>query len=211
MATCARLRIMQQDERKEVTGPPKSVAFDAEGKATRAAESFAAKQGVPVASLYLVTTPKGEYLAAEQVSKGYPAAERLREILPRAIAEISWPRTMYWTGISGARFIRPIRWVVALLGGERLRFDVGDVSAGSVTRGHRFLGKAEIGVKGFADYAAKLRKNFVLVQPDERRRKIDRELTQLVSRKGLRVNEDSGLANLVTYLNEFPLGDFGRV
>ncbi len=187
-----------------MTGPPKSVAFDAEGKPTRAAESFAAKQGVPIASLYLVTTPKGEYLAAEQVTKGYPAGERLRDILPRAIAEISWPRKMYWTGMSGPRFIRPIRWVVALLGGQRLRFDVGDVSAGNATRGHRFLGKARIPVKGFADYSVKLRKNFVMVQPEERRKKIERELSQLVSRKGLRVNEDMGLAGLVTYLNEFP-------
>src|SRR5205823_9611558 len=119
------LRTMQQDMRREVTGPPKSVAFDAAGKPTRAAESFAAKQGVPVTSLYLVTTPKGEYVAVEQVTKGYPAAERLQEVLPRAIAEISWPRSMYWTGIRGPRFIRPIRWIVALLGGKRLRFEVG--------------------------------------------------------------------------------------
>jgi glycyl-tRNA synthetase beta chain len=203
-ATCAKVRTKQEDVTREVTGPPKTVAYDAEGHPTRAAESFAGKQGVAVADLYLVNTPRGEYLAAKQVIKGRPASERLAEILPRVVAEISWPRTMYWTGISGARFIRPIRWVVALLGGQRLDFAIAGVAAGNVTAGHRFLGQAHIPVKGVQDYFAKLRKNFVLVRPEERRVKIEKELSRLVSRKGLRVNEDAGLAGMVTYLNESP-------
>jgi len=204
VATCPSVRLKQEDIRREVTGPPKAVAFDAEGRPTRAAESFAAKQGVPIEDLYLITTPRGEYLAARQVTKGRSASERLSEIVPRVIAEITWPRTMYWTGMSGVRFIRPIRWVVAILGGQRLRFEIGGVPAGNATSGHRFLGKAHIPVKDFRDYEAKLRKNFVLVRPEERRKKIDQELARLVSGKGLRVNADQELANLVTYLNEYP-------
>jgi glycyl-tRNA synthetase beta chain len=214
VATCPRLRVKQEDVSREVTGPPKSVAFDAEGRPTRAAESFAGKQGVPVADLYTVTTPRGEYVAARQVILGRSAAERLREILPRVIAEISWPRTMYWTGIAGLRFIRPIRWIVALLGKERVPFDLADVSSGNATVGHRFLGKDHIPVSGADDFLKKLQRNFVLARPEDRRKKVERELAQLASRKGLRLNEDRSLADLVTYLNEYPtaiLGDFEHI
>ncbi len=209
VVTCPRLRLRQEDIVREVTGPPKAISFDAAGRPTRAAESFAAKQGVTVSSLQMVTTPRGEYLVAQQVTKGRSAAERLSEILPRAVAEISWPRTMYWTGPDGMRFIRPIRWVVALLGGRPLRFKMAGVAAGGATRGHRFLGKRRVPVKGFRDYLVKLRKNSVLARPEERKNKIEREFTRLVSRKKLRVNEDARLANLVTYLNEFPTAIFG--
>jgi glycyl-tRNA synthetase beta chain len=211
VATCAALRVRQDDVTREVMGPPKSVAFDAEGHATRAAESFASKQGLTVSDLYSVSTPRGEYMAAKQTIVGRAAAERLKEILPRAVAEIPWPKTMYWTGASGLRFIRPIRWAVALLGKETIRFDLADVSSGSATAGHRFLGKAHIPVSGISDYVSKLRRNFVLARPEERRAKVERELLRLASRKGLRVNQDLALTEMVTYLNEYPsaiMGDF---
>ena len=153
VATCASLRTKQPDEVKEITGPPKSVAFDATGKPTRAAESFAQKMNVPVDELETVSTAKGEYLAAKQLTKGRAAAEILQEILPRAVAEIPWPRSMYWTGATGLRFIRPIRWVVALLGGKPLpkvdemaagllreAIDLRQAEAGAVTR---LLGREE--------------------------------------------------------------------
>ncbi len=211
VATCAALRLRQDDVTREVMGPPKSVAFDAEGHPTRAAESFASKQGLAVSDLYSVSTPRGEYMAAKQTIVGRAAVERLREILPRAVAEIPWPKTMYWTGASGLRFIRPIRWVMALLGRETVHFQVADVSSGAATAGHRFLGKAHIPVSGVDDYVNKLRRNFVLARPDERRAKVERELLRLASRKGLRVNQDLALTEMVTYLNEYPtaiMGDF---
>jgi glycyl-tRNA synthetase beta chain len=210
-ATCASVRLKQPDETKEVMGPPKSVSFDNVGRPTRAAESFAQKVGLPVAKLALVSTPKGEYLAATQVIPGRWAKDILEEILPRAVKEIPWPRSMYWTGATGLHFIRPIRWVVALLGGKPLRLTLGDAVAGKFSAGHRFLGKAKIPVSGAKDYAQKLRANFVLVRADERRKKIETELRHLAAGKGLRVHEDAHLMDLVTYLNEFPtaiLGEF---
>ena len=209
VATCASLRTKQPDEVKEITGPPKSVAFDATGKPTRAAESFAQKMNVPVDELETVSTAKGEYLAAKQLTKGRAAAEILDEILPRAVAEIPWPRSMYWTGATGLRFIRPIRWVVALLGGKPLRFTLGDAIAGNASAGHRFLGKSRIPVRDAADYVQKLKANFVLVRPEDRREKINAELHRLASAKGLRIHEDSGLMDLVTYLNEYPTAILG--
>ena len=125
VVTCIGLRLKQEDVEKEVTGPPKAVAFDAAGKPTRAAESFAVKQGVPVASLYAKSTPRGECVAARQVVKGRVSAELLGEILPKVIREIPWPKTMYWTEASGTRFIRPIRWIVAMLGNRAIRFELG--------------------------------------------------------------------------------------
>jgi len=208
-AACASLRANQPDEIKELTGPPKSVAYDAAGKPTRAAESFAQKVGLPIAKLSMITTPKGEYLAAKQVIKGKAAKEILEEFLPRAVAEISWPRSMYWTGATGLRFIRPIRWVVALLDGKPLRLTLGDASAGKFTAGHRFLGKPKIEVRTAKDYIQRLRSNFVLVRPEERRKKIETELGRLAGGKGLRIHEDAHLLDLVTYLNEYPAAIIG--
>ena len=209
VAICSNIRANQPDEIKEITGPPKSVAYDSAGKPTRAAESFAQKHGLPIAKLSIVTTPKGEYLAAKQVIRGRLAKEILEEILPRVAAEIPWPRTMYWTGAEGLHFIRPIRWVVALLGGRVLQFNLGDAAAGKFSAGHRFLGKPKIPVSGAKDYVQKLRANFVLVRPEERRKKIEAELRRLAAGKGLRIHEDQNLLDLVTYLNEYPSAILG--
>ena len=139
----------QADVEMEVTGPPKSMAYDNVGAPTRAAVSFAEKQGVALHELVLVTTPKGESIAARITKRGRTAQELLLEILPRVIHDLSWPRTMTWTGLEGARFIRPIRWIVALLDGKPLKFSFGGVAAGDTTSGHRFLGKPKIRVEGF--------------------------------------------------------------
>jgi glycyl-tRNA synthetase beta chain len=208
-ATCAAVRVKQADETKDEMGPPKSVSFDAAGKPTRAAESFAQKMGVRVDKLTLVSTAKGEYLTAKRLIHGKFAKEILEEFLPRAVKEIPWPKTMYWTGAGGLHFIRPIRWVVALLGGKPLELTLGDATADRFTRGHRFLGKAKIPIAGVKDYADKLRASYVLVRAEDRRKKIETELRQLAGSKGLHVHEDAHLMDLVTYLNEYPSAILG--
>jgi glycyl-tRNA synthetase beta chain len=208
-ATCPAIRVKQADEIKDEMGPPKSVSFDAAGKPTRAAESFAQKVGVAVDKLTLVSTAKGEYLTARRVIQGKSAKEILEEFLPRAVKEIPWPKTMYWTGASGLHFIRPIRWVVALLGGKTLRLTLGDAKAERYSRGHRFLGRARVPLTGVKDYAEKLKANYVLVRAEDRRKKIETELQHLAGSKGLRVHEDRHLMDLVTYLNEYPTAIMG--
>ncbi len=198
------VRLKQEDRRREVTGPPKSVAFDGVGEPTRAAVSFAEKQGIPLSKLTIINTPKGEYVAAVQVIPGRPAAEILSEFLPQAIREISWPRSMYWTGAQGPRFIRPIRWIVALLDGKVIPFSFAGVRSGNRTQGHRFLGKQNIAVANAADYEAKLKKNFILCRPAERRNKIESEIRGISARKNLRAHEDPALLDQVSYLNEYP-------
>jgi len=205
LAAVARGLIAKQaDVESEVTGPPKSVAYDNVGAPTRAAVSFAEKQGVPLHELHLVATPKGEYVAAKMIRRGRTTHDLLSEILPRVIHDLSWPRTMTWTGLEGARFIRPIRWLVGILDSKPLKFSFGGVTAGEVTRGHRLLGKAEIRVKNFADYERQLRANGVIVRQEERREKISRELRSYAKRAGYTVHQDAALLELVTYLNEYP-------
>lgn len=194
----------QADVENEVTGPPKSVAYDNIGAPTRAAVSFSDKQGVSLDKLYFVQTPKGEYVAAKVIKRGRTAQDLLLAILPRVIHDIPWPRTMTWTGLDGARFIRPIRWIVALLDGKPLKFTFGGVTSGEVTRGHRFLGKPDIRVQSFADYEKKLRANGVILRPDERLEKITRELAAHARHTSSHIHEDRDLRQLVTYLNEFP-------
>jgi glycyl-tRNA synthetase beta chain len=198
------LSVKQLDVVSEVTGPPKSVAYDAQGQPTRAAVSFAEKQGIRLVDVYLVQTPKGEYLAAKHTKRGRATEQILAEILPRVIHDLSWPRSMTWTGLDGARFIRPIRWIVATLGGKPFHFIYGGISAGNVTRGHRFLGSNAITVTTFSDYEKKLRANGVLVRSADRRAKIERELAVATKRNGYRLHQDSELLKLVVYLNEFP-------
>jgi glycyl-tRNA synthetase beta chain len=134
----------QSDVDLEVTGPPKTVAYDAAGSPTRAAVSFAEKQGVALHELKTVETARGEFIAAKVTRLGRTSFDLLFEILPRVIHDLSWPKSMTWTGLKGARFIRPIRWIVAILDGQPLKFSFGGVTAGDTTRGHRFLGKSSI-------------------------------------------------------------------
>jgi len=213
VASARGLLLKQPDLSKEISGPPKSVAYDNVGRPTKAAESFAAKHGVPLTELYLVTAPRGEHVAARQTILGRTAASVLSEIIPRAILEISWPRAMHWVGASGPRFIRPIRWLVALLDGKPIRFSLAGLTPGNISAGHRFLGSSRIRVSGLRDYEKKLRANFVLVRPQERRKKIEGEIAALMKRHSLRMHEDSALLEQVTYLNEFPsviLGSFDK-
>src|SRR5260370_16725597 len=158
----------QADVVNEITGPPKSVAYDNVGAPTRAAVSFAEKQGVALHQLFTVQTPKGEYLAVRVTRRGRTAHDLLLDILPRAIHDLTCPRTMSCTGLEGARFIRPIRWLVGVLDGKPLKFLFGGLTAGDTTRGHRFRGNPDIKARDFADYEKKLRANCVIVRPSDR-------------------------------------------
>ncbi len=205
------LPVKQADVELEVTGPPKSVAYDAVGAPTRAALSFAEKQRVHVSALHIVQTAKGEHLAAKQVKVGRTTEQILTAALPRAVHDLTWPRTMTWTGLAGPRFIRPIRWVVAVLDGKPLKLTVAGIAAGDSTIGHRFLGSKTIRVRNFLDYEKKLHANGVIIRPAKRYEKISRELDAFAKRGNYRIHEDPDLRRLVTYLNEYPTviqGDF---
>jgi glycyl-tRNA synthetase beta chain len=211
LGAMCRVRAQQLDTEKEVTGPPKSAAFDNVGAPTRAAIGFAEKFGMKPDDLEIVQTARGEYMVARQKISGRRAEEILPGIIQQSVQQITFPRSMMWSGSEGARFIRPIRWLVALLEGKTLAVELAGVRAGHDSSGHRFLGKKYVRISGSTDYVQKLRSNFVIVQPAERLKKIEGEIRALIARRGWRVHADPRLLELVTYLNEYPtvfLGSF---
>src|ERR1700723_4323433 len=127
----------QADVTEQVTGPPVNVAYK-DGQPTPAAHAFAKKSGVDVSQLEKLRTPKGEYLAAKVTKKGRSAAEILAEGLPRELSTIYWPKNMYWRK-PNERFVRPVRWLVAMLDGETIPLEFDGVRAGKTSRGHRVL------------------------------------------------------------------------
>ncbi|MFB3924024.1 MAG: glycine--tRNA ligase subunit beta [Terriglobia bacterium] len=201
--------VRQADQVEELVGPPVKVAFDAAGNPTRAAESFAAKNAVKVGDLARVTTPKGEYLAVRKTLRGKPAGRLLSGILPRAITGLSFPKSMYWVAKAGPRFVRPIRWLLALSGegpeANVIPFQVAGVKSADLTYGHRALRPGRIRVRGFEDYAKKLRRAFVEFDPETRREKVQSE-AQVLLEDGLKLVEDRELAQWVVNSTEWPTG-----
>ncbi|MBZ5676465.1 MAG: glycine--tRNA ligase subunit beta [Acidobacteriia bacterium] len=181
------------DSEQVVKGPPITAG-------DKAAEGFAKKQGADASAL----RKAGNYYELVKKVSGRAAIDILAESLHAAILGIQWPKTMYWTDRSGPRFIRPIRWLVALLGDQVIPIEIGGVRSGNVTRGHRILGASSIPVT-IATYESELRKNFVILAAHERRHKIEKECADLGAKL------DGDLVETLTYITEFPTairGDF---
>src|SRR5258707_522991 len=144
----------QADIVEQVNGPSVNVAYK-DGQPTPAAHAFAKKAGVDVSQLEKVTTPKGEYLAAKVTKKGRSAAEILAESLPKEIAAIYWPKNMYWRK-PNERFVRPVRWLVAMLDEATIPLEVAGIRAWKTSRGHRMLADGEVAIPraGSADLDA---------------------------------------------------------
>jgi len=209
------LSAQQPDKIEQILGPPVKVAIDAEGKYTRAAESFAQKNAARVDDLVRVTTAKGEYLALQKTTEGRPAREILPEILPAAILGLSFPKSMYWMGKSAPRFVRPIRWVLALLGEGKqakiVEFEILDVKSGDCTFGHRLRGRKPWRVTNFKDYTKKLAQAHVEISYLKRRERISLEAQAQVEKASLKIVQDEWLADWIANSTEWPrptLGSF---
>lgn len=200
----------QPDTQEQLTGPAVKVAFK-DGAPTPAAQAFARKAGVDVGQLKRITTPKGEYLAATVISKGKPAKEVLSELLPKEIAAIYWPKSMYWRAGKAERFIRPVRWIVALLDQDVVPIEFGGIKAAPVSRGHRILGQGDVTVSTPASYLESLRRSYVIAKPEEREQRI-REALDAATRTvpGARWREDAELLKTVVNLTEWPSAILGQ-
>lgn len=163
----------------------------------KAAEGFAKKNGVTLDALQKQADTKGERYFFTALKKGESARERFTQVIPQLITGIPWPKTMYWTGKDGVRFIRPIRWLVALLDDEVLRVEVAGVKAGDATRGHRILGSKQPLKVTPASYEKVLLDNGVIVRAGERQKRIQDGL-------GPQVEPDSALLETLVYLTEYP-------
>jgi glycyl-tRNA synthetase beta chain len=206
------VREQQDDITEDVMGPAVKIAFK-DGAATPAAEAFARKSGVAVSELRTVMTPKGEYLAAISVKKGRSAAQVIAAELPKEIAGIYWAKNMYWRAGKPERFVRPVMWMVCLLGESVVPVEFAGKVAGRATYGHRVLSTGEaMEIVAPESYVAQLEGEWVLVDVEMRRQKIRKALdwvTRQVS--GARWREDEALVDAVTHLTEWPdvlLGSF---
>jgi glycyl-tRNA synthetase beta chain len=195
--------VRQEDLLETITGPPKKVAYDAQGAPTKAAISFAEKIGIKLLRIKIVQTPKGEYLSAVRKIRGLRTSEILKQLIPSAIAGIQFPKAMTWSP-DKFRFARPLRWIVALYDGRVVRFQVADAASGAFTVGHRFLGKARIPVTSLATLKESLTSNGVLVVPAEREARIREGLEREAVACGGRLIPDEQLLKTVTNLNEYP-------
>jgi glycyl-tRNA synthetase beta chain len=197
------LAAAQANTETEELGPPKAVAFDQAGKPTPAALGFAKKQGVAVSDLVEVDTPRGVYLAVRKSTTGRPTAERLPELLPGFILNLSFPKSMRW-GAETITFARPIHWILARYGGAAVPFVVGDVTSGGATFGHRFLAPGSVEVADAQAYVTALKAAKVIVDPVARRELLSQELAQAAAGVKGEVVPNPGLLEENTFLVEYP-------
>ena len=180
-------------------GPSASIAYDADGNATKAAIGFARGKGLDVADLVV----EDGYIYAETKTAGVPAKDIVSEMLPQLITGLNFPKSMHWGNLD-AKFVRPVRWLVALLDEEVIPVEFATVKSGNVTRGHRFLGADEITIKNAASYVDTLKENFVMVDQDARRELISKQLHDMAASKNASIVWDDDLLEEINYLVEWP-------
>lgn len=180
-------------------GPSASIAYDADGNATKAAIGFARGKGLDVADLVV----EDGYIYAETKTAGVPAKDIVTDMLPQLITGLNFPKSMHWGNLD-AKFVRPVRWLVALLDEEVIPVEFATVKSGSVTRGHRFLGADEITIKNASSYVDTLKENFVMVDQDARRELISKQLHDIAASKNASIVWDDDLLEEINYLVEWP-------
>lgn len=180
-------------------GPSASIAYDADGNATKAAIGFARGKGLDVADLVV----EDGYIYAETKTAGVPAKDIVTDMLPQLITGLNFPKSMHWGNLD-AKFVRPVRWLVALLDEEVIPVEFATVKSGNVTRGHRFLGADEINIKNAASYVDTLKENFVMVDQDARRELISKQLHDIAASKNASIVWDDDLLEEINYLVEWP-------
>jgi glycyl-tRNA synthetase beta chain len=209
LGTPRRLALLVQDvsERqasitKEVLGPPKAVAFDAEGRPTKAAEGFAKSQDVPVDRLTTKATPKGDYMCVTRVERELASRRLLQTIIPEVITAIPFPKSMRWADL-GLTFVRPIHAILALLGEQIISFKLENIKSGRRTLGHRFMHPQSMPIQDASEYVSALRSAFVLANIGERKEMIERQIAEAANHLGGQILSDDDLLDTVTHLVEY--------
>ena len=214
------IKTLQESQETEVVGPPKRIAYDENGEPTKAAIGFAKTQGVDLTALRIVETERGEYVAASKLETGIPARDILTTLLTEWIEALRFPKTMRWETDSEeprafARFARPIRWLVALLGDEVVNCTYGAAHAGRITYGHRSLHPEPVTLTSaeLSAYIEKLRAVEVIVCPKERRGTIEKQVRDVFEVEECLPILDEELLDTVNYLVENPqpiVGNFSE-
>ena len=195
----------QAEHMIKAVGPPARVAYDQEGKPTKAAIGFARNQGVDLNELRVEEMPgKGAYLVVEKKDPGQKTASLLPQMIPEWITSLNFPKNMRW-GNGDLRFARPIHWILALFGGEVIPFDLDGIRSGDMTFGHRFMHPDPLSVKDFPSYLELLEKACVQCDPEKRREIILSQAQKEAEKTGGRLKEDLALLEEVTHLVEWPV------
>lgn len=198
----------QRDSVETAKGPMRSQAFDANGKPTRAAIGFAKNRGVAVEDLKIQRIGNIEYVAVEKRKLGKLTVDMLPGILSRIIKRLAFPKSMYWADPS-VRFARPVRWLVALYGNELIRLSFGNVTSGTTSRGHRFMGAPSVEIASADDYDAAMRNNFVIIDQKERKELILKGIADIERELGATVKVAPALLEENVYLTEYPVPFYG--
>ncbi len=193
----------------EVMGPPAKIGFDAGGKPAVAAVKFAEKVGVPVKALIVRETKKGDYLFAKKTERGLAARTLLKNMLPGVILSIPFPKTMRWAELD-ISFARPIQYVLALFGKQTIPFEIGDMKSGRYTAGHYFMHRGRIKIAQPSEYVDALRSADVLVDIEERKKNVRREINKAARKVGGKILTDDALLDTVTNLVEIPVASAGN-
>jgi glycyl-tRNA synthetase beta chain len=193
----------QEDRILEKIGPAKRVSFDEKGNPTKAALGFAKGQGIDISEVETIVNEKGEYICARKHIRGEDAKTVLPEILKRFILTIPFQKSMRWMDLN-IRFVRPIHWIVALYGDEVLSFRLENIESGNTSYGHRFMSPKPFVVRGLDDYLQKAEKSFVIVDQDERKKRIRAEVEKTARSVSGFALENEDLLEEVTYLVEYP-------
>ena len=194
----------QEDRGEFVTGPPKTAAYAADGTPTQAALGFARARGIDVGRLEVIKTEKGEYVGFRKTAKGKTSAEILPMIIPQIIGSLSFPKMMRW-GEGQLRFSRPIRNILCLCGGQLLPLELDGLRSRDVTAGHKIFAPQEFPVKSFETYQADLRKNLVIIDAEERKASILRQIDAILAPQQAQLYPDPELLDKLANDVECPL------
>ena len=197
------------DLEEEVKGPAKKIAVDSEGNFTKPALGFMKSKGLDPKNVYFKQVGNAEYLFGTIKQEGKDTKEVLKNIIPEAIKNVTFPKAMRWGG-KNMRFARPIRWMVTLLNNEVLDVDLEGIRSSNVTKGHRFLGEKEFEVNSIEDYFEKLEKNFVVLDQHKRKEMIREQAIEVAKSLGGEVELDDDLLEEITFLVEYPTAFYGE-
>jgi len=216
MATPRRLAVLvtgipetQAEKEIDIIGPPYKVAFTADNKPTKAAFGFAKKHGVSVERLVKIKTKKGEYVGLKIKEKGKPTLEILKELLPKYILSLPFPKTMRWHK-SKIHFARPIHWILAILDKDVIPFSLEEIKSNNLTFGHRFMAPNPIIISHPEEYSSVLKKVFVIIDPIEREKRIINLLEKIAQEINGSPILDKDLLNWVNFLVEYPVAVRGK-
>ena len=197
------------DLEEEVKGPAKKIAVDDDGNFTKPALGFMKSKGLDPENVYFKQLGNAEYLFGTIKQEGKHTSEVLKNIVPEAIKNVTFPKAMRWGG-KNMRFARPIRWMVALLNNEVLDIDLEGIKSSNITRGHRFLGEKEFEVNSVEEYFEKLDKNFVVLDQHKRKEMIRKQAVEVAKSLGGEVELDEDLLEEITFLVEYPTAFYGE-